>query len=182
MEMREKYIARLINEPKPSGFTEVKMVNAPQIATARWMRQRCWYLCEASHEVDTVPPLSPSADETQAVLEEFRFGLMISKEVGFPFPQNFDPVWLDFQRSLTNAENQAFVRGYGKAFLIGSGNCLFGHHDDSLRPCRFAGKKRPTMEAVGINLHETLNMIGWDDLRVRDPHEPFQMFGLLLLE
>jgi predicted metal-binding protein len=182
MEMREKYVARLINEPTRYGFTEIKMINAPQVQLARNVRQRCWYLCKAANQLDTTPPVTPTADDTQLMLDEYKFGLFLRKEVGFPFPVDFDPIWLEFQESMVNAERESFVRGYGKAFAIASGNCLCGHHDDSLRPCNFAGRKRPTLESIGVSLYDTLGLIGWDDYLVRDPHQPFQLFGLLLLE
>ena len=182
MEQREEYIARIINRPAEHGFTEVKMVNAPQIQVSRWVRHRCWYLCQNAHGSDVTPPATPRSDETQEIVDEYKFGVICRKEIGFPFPADFDREWLDFQTAMIRAENEAFVRGYGKAFTIGVGNCLFGHHDDSLRPCKFEGKKRPTLESVGVNLYETLNMVGWDAYVVRDPHEPFQVFGLLLLE
>jgi predicted metal-binding protein len=182
MEMREKYVARLINDPKRFGFTEVKMINAPQIMTARWVRQRCWYLCLNPNADNTVPPGTPTGDETQLLLDEYKFGVMIRQDIGFPFPVDFQPVWLEFQEALVAVENESFKRGYGKAFAAGCGNCLSGHHDDSLRPCSFPGKKRPTLEAVGVNLYDTLNLIGWDEYLVRDAHQPFHLFGLLLLE
>lgn len=182
MEIREKYIARIINDPAGNGFTEVKMINAPQVTTSRWTRQRCWYLCRAANDSDTTPPRSPDRDSTLLTLEEYRFGLMLRREVSFPFPPNFTAEWEDFQDAVVRVEEEAFKRGYGKAFAMGCGNCLFGHHDDSLRPCSFPGKRRPTLEAIGVNLHDTLTMLDWQDYLVRDSNEPFQLFALVMLE
>ena len=182
MEVREKYIARLLNDPIVYGFSETKFIHMPQIITSNWVRQRCQYVCRHVRQSDFTPPFSPGAADTQKMLDEFRFGLILRKEVSLPFEGDFMRAWSDFEQAMVESETQAFQRGYGKAFAIGAGNCLFCHHDDSLRPCEFNGKSRPTLEAIGINLHDTLDMVGWDQYLVRSPEEPFQMFGVLLLE
>lgn len=182
MELREKFVARLLNDPVTYGFTEMKFVHMPQIVVARWIRQRCLYVCQARRQSDFCPPFSPAAEDTARTLEDYKFGLMVRREQPLPFPDGSPSEWRAFEQAMADAENECFVRGYGKAFAIAAGNCLFCHHDDQHRPCDYPGKSRPTLEAIGVNLHDTLDMIGWDQYLVRDPHDPFQFFGLLLLE
>lgn len=182
MEIREKYVARLINDPFTHGFTEIKFIHMPQIVTARWVRQRCQYMCLAARQSDLCPPFSPSAEDTAKMIDEFKFGLFVRREIPLPFEKDHRELWADFADAMTAAENESFVRGYGKAFALAAGNCIYCHHDDSIRPCDYPGKKRPTLEAVGVNLHDTLDMIGWEHYLIRDAEDPFQFFGLLLLE
>jgi predicted metal-binding protein len=182
MEVREKYIARLLNDPVGHGFTEIKFVHTPQIIVSHWVRMRCQYVCRATRQSDLCPPFSPDAEATTRMLDEFKFGLFLRQEVPLPYQGNFSEAWRAFEQCLIEAENECFVRGYGKAFAIAAGNCLFCHHDDSVRPCDFQGKTRPTLESIGVNLYDTLDMIGWDHYLIRDPEEPFQFFGLMLLE
>lgn len=182
MEVREKYIARIMTEPAAHGFTEIKFVHTPQICIGKWVRLRCQYVCRQRRQSDLCPPFSVTAEDTSRMLEEYRFGLFVRREIAMPAERPMADHWLEFQQSLVDAESEAFVRGYGKAFAIAAGNCLFGHLDDTMRPCDFSFKSRPTLEAVGINVQDTLDMIGWDMLQVREPHEPFQIYGLLLLE
>lgn len=182
MEVREKYVARLLNDPETHGFTEIKFVHMPQIAIARWVRQRCQYLCNETRQSDSCPPFSPTAPETVGMLEEYKFGLLLRREVPMVSNIEFPRVWASFQDAMVVSENEAFVRGYGKAFAVGVGNCTFGHHDDSIRPCAYPGKRRPTLEAIGVNLKDTLGMVAWEEYLVRDDDQPFQIFGLLLLE
>lgn len=182
VELREKYIARLINEPERFGFTEVKLFNTPQVTVSRWVRQRCWYLCKSPGQPST-PPQAPSGDDTRLTLEEYKFGIVIRREVPLAeFEADAASVWAAFQAALTEVESQAFVRGYGKAFVIGAGNCLFCHHDDRFRPCSYPGKRRPTLEAIGVNLYDSFAQMAWEDYLLRGASEPFQLFALLLLE
>ncbi len=181
-EVREKYIARLCQHPEEHGFSEIKFIHSPQITISRWVRQRCLYTCSQKHKLDVSPPMSPTAEDTFKTLDEYRFGLMLRREEELPRSDGVEEMWLDFERSMVEAENEAFIRGYGKAFCIGAGNCLFCHHDNEMRPCQFGTKTRPTLEAIGVNLYETFEMIAWEKYLVRQESDPFQLFGLLLLE
>ncbi len=182
MEMREKFLARVLNAPADFGFTEIKFIHSPQIFVNTWVRLRCQYQCPAAHASGLTPPRTLTADDTTRLLDEYRFGIMARREVPVPFPRPCGELWREFQDDLLRAEHECFVRGYGKAFALAAGNCLFGHHDDTMRPCTFPGKNRPTLESIGINLHETLAVLAWEHLVVRDPEDPLPFFGLLLLE
>ncbi|MCC5876958.1 MAG: hypothetical protein JJU11_12125 [Candidatus Sumerlaeia bacterium] len=181
MEVREKFVARLLNNPESIGFTEVKFVHSPQLQLSHAVRMRCQYTCSAAGESHLSPPGSPDPERVEKMLLEYKFGVMVRREIPHPFPDDVGEVWREFQQSLIEAENESFIRGYGNAFAMAAGNCLYCHHDNSLRPCNYAGKSRPTFEALGINLQETLSMIAWEHLLVRDTDDPFQLFGLLLL-
>lgn len=182
MEVREKYVARLINDPEHHGFSAIKFIHMPQIVTARWVRLRCQYLCRYTRQSDLCPPFSPSSEDTAHLIEDYKFGLFMHRVEAYPLRKEYQQVWLEFQEAMVEAENEAFVRGYGKAFAVAAGNCVFCHHDDSIRPCDYPGKSRPTLEAIGVNLYDTLDMIGWEKYLVREPDGPFHLFGLMLLE
>ncbi len=183
MEVREKYIARMMSMPQDYGFTEVKFMQAAQVITGSWVRLRCQYLCKPDRQALLSPPNTPESEDMAGLFEDYKTGLMMRREIEVNeiLDIGAEQMWAEFQDAMIRAENEAFIRGYGRAFCVGVGNCIFCHHDDSIRPCGYPEKRRPTLEAVGINLHDTLDMIGWQSLLVRDPGDPFQLFGLLLL-
>jgi predicted metal-binding protein len=181
VEVREHYIAQLMRNPKDHGLTEAKFVHAPHIITAHSTRLRCQYLCHTKGQSAVCPPSSPTQLDTIKILEEYRFGLMLRREIEAGTEK--DPeVWASFQAAMLFAEGESSRRGYSKAFAIGVGNCIYQHLSDDTRPCEYPGKSRPTLEAIGVNLTETLDILGWDAYLVRKPQDPFQMFALLLLE
>ncbi|MBI5155048.1 hypothetical protein HZA57_07405 [Candidatus Poribacteria bacterium] len=181
MEVREKYIARMLNDPADFNLSEAKFIHSAQVFTARAVRLRCQYTCSHTRQSDTTPPHSPSADETRGVLDEYKFGLMLRREDPAE-PRDHLAFWPDFSRTVLGIERECLVRGYPRAFALGIGNCLYVHHDDSLRPCDYAGKARPTLEAIGVELKETLEMVHWEGYLHRETGDPFQVFALLLLE
>jgi len=182
MELREKFVGRLLQSPGRLGFTEIRFIHVPQVQVSSWVRLRCQYHCHQARQSDLSPPFSPTAADTREILDDYKYGLMVRREEEIPFSRDYQEVWRDFEKALLEAEHECFVRGYGKAFAVASGNCMFCHHDDSIRPCTYPEKSRPTLEAIGVNLHETLDMIAWEGYLVRDSGDPFSLFGLLLLE
>jgi predicted metal-binding protein len=181
MDTREAYMSRVLQNPASMNFTEVKFIYSAQVIVQYGIRQRCQYSCELAHQSTLSPPLSAAANDTRRMLDEFRYGLMVRREVPISDTE-FRDVWKDFSEKMLEFERESFLRGFPKAFVPAVGSCLFGHVDESLRPCEYPGKARPTFEAVGVNLGETLEMINWEKHLVRDAHEDFPMFGLIMLE
>lgn len=170
-----------MNEPAEYGFREAKFIHTPQIICSHSDRLRCQYLCSQQRQSALCPPFSPTNTDTQRSLEEYRFGLFIRTEAQ---PEG-DPrglPWREFQDAVLSAERECFIRGYSRAFAIGIGNCIHQHHGDAYRPCDYPDKARPTLEAIGVNLTDTLDLLGWDRYLLREPEEPYQLFAVLLLE
>ncbi len=181
MAVRERYVALLMNQPAEFGLSEVKFVHMPQISVGRAVRLRCQYACSHTRQSDLVPPHSPSSGETREILDEYRYGLFMRREE--PFGERHpDNLWREYTEQILRIERDATTQGYRRAFALAIGTCLHMHEDDTLRPCEFNGKARPTFESVGIDLKETLEMIQWHGLLAREPDDPFQLFSILLLE
>jgi len=181
VEVREHYIAQVMRNPQEHGLTEAKFVHTPHVITAHSTRLRCQYLCHAESGSPTCPPNSPTQLDTMKILEEYRFGLMLRREIAAGTEGEMG-AWADFHETMLRVEGESFRRGYTKAFALGVGNCIYQQLSDASRPCAFPGKARPTLEAIGVNLTETLDIIGWDAYLARKAEDPFQMFALLLLE
>ncbi len=184
MEQREKYIARLIHNPGGHGLSETRMINTPQVLVARWARLKCQYSCRGISAPMFHPPQSPTAEDTSEVLETYRFGLLLRRDIQFKGGETgAQDLLSEFQRSLLKIEDAAFSRGYSRAFLYAVGNCIFCQGgSEEMRPCHYPGKTRPTLEAAGIDLAETLRMLGWEEYLIHKPGGALSLFGLLLLE
>lgn len=156
-------------------------MNTPQVITGQFPRLRCQFLCQQQRQSVVCPPFSPTRSEARAVLEEYRFGVAIRKELRLT-PEEHEAQWSEFHQNVLDAELRSLRAGYPKAFAFAIGNCVHLHFGDDARPCDFPGKTRPTLEAVGVNIPETLDLLNWDAFIHRTDEEPFQMLALLLLE
>lgn len=181
-ELRERFVAMVVNDPGLYGLSEARFVHAPQVFTMRGVRLRCQYACSMTRQSDFSPPHSPTSDETRAVLEEYRYGLLLRREE--PGRHGMDPgaLYGPFADRVLAIEAECWTRGYPRAFVPAIGTCLYQHHDDSLRPCEYASKCRPTLEAIGVELRDTFEMVQWQQYLSREPDGPMQLFALLLLE
>lgn len=181
MEVREAYIARLISFPSEMGFSEAKFLHAPQVLASHSARLRCQYLCHQQRQSALCPPFSPTHTDMLQAIAEYRFGLILRREAHLTAGSHLEE-WSAFHAAVLAAERESFRRGYARAFALAVGNCVHHHLDDDCRPCEFPGKSRPTLEAVGVNVPETLDVVGWSRFIVRRDGEPFQMLAVLLLE
>lgn len=179
--MREKYIAELIRDPAARGLDEVKFIHAPQIFTTRSVRYRCQLACGEAHHNVMSPPATPDSEETRRVLDEYRYGLLVRRgaPLGVRPPRE---TWQEFGDAVLALEAEAFEQGYPGAFAAGIGTCIYQHLDDSLRPCDYPGKRRPTLEALGIDIRDTLEIVHWAGYITRERDEDLQMLAIVLLE
>ena len=164
------------------GITESKFVYTAQVKFANSSRLRCQYDCLAGEKKSMFhPPNTPGLEVSRDMLVEYRFGLLMRREVSAEPAPEMDE-WSKFSDTVLKIERKAFLKGYVRAFNLAIGTCQYLHRNDSFRPCLYPDKKRPTFEAVGIELLETLEMVAWHDYAQRTKDEPFQLFALLMLE
>jgi predicted metal-binding protein len=116
------------------------------------------------------PPYSPTPEETQAVLNCYRVGILIEGEMW-----KVNPV-------LVAIEREVFLSGYYKAWSLGEGPC-HGCEACALEAgCRFPQQLRPSMEASGIDVFRTVRNNGIELDVVKDYDCKAHYFGLVLVE
>ena len=85
------------------------------------------------------------------------------------------------KRIAAELEREIFLAGYYKAFGLGSGPCSLCDECD-LDGCRYPHKARPSMEACGIDVYQTVRSNGFEIEVVRDRDDPQHYFGVVLVE
>ncbi|GAB6154031.1 hypothetical protein JCM17380_27810 [Desulfosporosinus burensis] len=165
---------RLIARVKAMGFREVLPIDRESIHVADWTDLRCQFGCDRYGHAHC-PPNSPSPQKTREVLQDFSHALLLEGEP----PGNV------FQSRVLDAEREAFLAGFHKAFAYWAGPCLLcatcavGATDGKCRNTRDA---RPSMEGAGIDVYETVRRAGLNLRILRDKGEFVRYFALLLLE
>jgi len=165
---------RLIARIKAMGFREVLPINKESIHVADWTDLRCQFGCDRYGHAHC-PPNSPSPQKTREVLQDFSHALLLEGE----------PPGKVFQSRVLDAEREAFLAGFHKAFAYWAGPCLLcttcavGATDGKCRNTRDA---RPSMEGAGIDVYETVRRAGLNLQILRDKGDYVRYFALLLLE
>jgi len=165
---------RLIARIKAMGFGQVLPIATKTIHVADWTDLRCQYGCDRYGQ-GHCPPNSPSPQKTREALQDFSHALLLEGE----------PPGKMFQKWVLDAEREAFLAGFHKAFAYWAGPCVLcdpcavGTTDGTCRNTRDA---RPSMEGAGIDVYETVKRAGLNLQILRDKGEFVRYFALLLLE
>lgn len=154
------------------GAKEATLITPQQIFTEEWVRRKCQYGCDEYAQHLTCPPFSPTPQETRRMLDEYKIAVLIH------YPSN----WTGVKTIVSTLEREAFLSGYYKAFGIGSGPCYLCDKCKMAKGCAHPDKARPSMEACGIDVYQTVRTAGFPIEVVRDHTCLQNYYGLLLLE
>ncbi|MDX1972971.1 MAG: DUF2284 domain-containing protein [Candidatus Sumerlaeia bacterium] len=178
---RERFIRLLMQNPEDFGLSGTRFLYTKNVVLSGCSRMRCNFDCLCNEKQYFHPPQTPSVEECRQLFTEYRYGLMFRKEVPCePTPEL--SVWADFANMIRGIERQCFLDGYPRALAMAVGTCQYLHRNDSFRPCLYPNKHRPTFEALGIELLNTLEFLAWHEYAHRNEGDPFQLFALLMLE
>ncbi len=154
------------------GFRKALPVAVDSIHVPDWPRERCRFGC-GEYGKPQCPPHSPSPAATREVLEDYSRALLLEGE----------PPTRDFQLRVLEAEKEGFLAGFYKSFAYWAGPCslcLSGCPADTT--CRNTRMARPSMEAAGIDVFETVRRAGLSLSPLKEKDDYVRYFALLLLE
>ena len=164
--------AQLIPKIKALGFADAIPFKADDVVFSPFARNKCQYGCQSAYEKTCISNRDMSYDETQAMVGDYRRGLLLCSE----------PPTGDFQRRCLAAEAEAFKSGFYKAFVFWAGPCSICKTCDPKTPCANPAHHRPSMEGCGIDVYATVNQVGETLHPLRRRGETVKYYGLLLLD
>ncbi len=154
------------------GFGAVKQIGIDSIEVPEWVGAKCEFGCESFGSAHC-PPNCIKPEKTRAMLKNYSKCLLLQGE----------PPTGDFQRLVLRAERAAFKAGYYKAFSLWAGPC--GICDDVCAgedTCTNHKNARPSMEASGIDVFETVRRAGFSLQTLPEKDDYVKYFAILLLE
>ena len=151
------------------GAKEAKIISADSIVTAPWVRAKCQYGCPMYGARLTCPPHSPSPEKTRAIIASFREAILVEGEM-----MKVTPL-------VAALEREIFLAGYYKALAMGDGPCVQCSDCSLDEGCKFPFQARPSMEACGIDVYQTLKNNGITIEVAKTPDSPHRHHGLVLV-
>ncbi len=139
-----------------AGITHVKQIDPETIITAAWVRMKCLFGCPYQGHSYSCPPDTPTPEQTQAVINCYKRALLFHLEA--PDTEDRHPNNTKMSQVLVKMEGDMFKDGFYKAFVYGYGPCMICPACKKLtnEPCQAGDKKRPSMEAAGIDVYQTV--------------------------
>ena len=152
------------------GAAEVTVIFPGTVVTAPWVRWKCQYGCGGYEGCLTCPPYSPTPGETREVLKEYKKAILIHGDE-----------YTDVSEIAVKLEKEAFLSGYYKAFGLGSGPCRLCRSCDVTGECKKPERARPSMEASGIDVFQTVRNNHFKIEVLKSPSCKGNYFGLVLI-
>lgn len=153
------------------GFSDCRLISAEQINVSEWSELKCRFGCDHFGSPHC-PPHAPQAENTRKVISSYRAALVIQGE----------PPTQDFQRMVLQAEREAFLLGFHRAFAYWAGPCSLCKTCVDGENCRNTKDARPSMEGAGIDVYETVRAAGLSLRTLADKTGFVKYFGLILIE
>lgn len=153
------------------GFRNVYPIAADMVHVPDWTPMHCRFGC-SSFGQPHCPPHSPSPEETRSMLLDYTTCLILEG----------DPPTGGFQRQVLRAEKEAFRGGFYKAFALWAGPCSICKECTGDFSCKNTKEARPSMEASGIDVFETVRRAGIPLKTLAEGDDFVKYFAILLLE
>ncbi len=164
------------------GVTAAKQIAPGSVITAPWVRLKCRFGCPVYNASHCCPPDTMTPEQTRTILDCYHRAILFhiegSKAGG----------WKDRFRQLkvmlTDLEGEIFKDGHYKAFVYLSGRCQVCAECAKPKgyPCSFPARARPSMEASGIDVFQTVRNNGFEINTLRDKSETSNNFCLMLID
>src|ERR1700690_1185112 len=153
------------------GVSDCRLISAEKIYVSEWPELRCRFGCD-HYGSPHCPPHAPQAENTRKAISGYRAALIVQGE----------PPTQDFQRIMLQAEREAFLLGFHRAFAYWAGPCSICKTCVDDKNCRNRKNARPSMEGAGIDVYETVRAAGLSLRTLADKTDFVKYFGLILLE
>lgn len=186
----DKYIDRCIE----LGVSEAKLIKVKDVVKLNeWVRFKCQFGCKDYGQHLTCPPFLPDFRECKEMVLSYSHGILVkfvAKEVN-DTEEKYRVYKNKLRKTLARIERQLFLDGFYKAFSLHSGPCTLcdtcviqsGSDNNSVRPqCKQHKVSRPAMEAMGIDVLETVKNSGWEPKILQKFHELQTFYGLILID
>jgi predicted metal-binding protein len=161
----------LIDDALALGCRQAKVIQTRSIVLGAWIRLKCQYGCAHFGRLFTCPPYSPTHDEAADILVDYKKALLIQGGS----EQNLNEVGLALEGRLRQ-------KGFHKAFAVHARPCDLCEECTIDTRCHYPEKARPTLQACGINLSETLSLNGWQDDARLTPCSETSSIGMVLID
>ncbi len=169
--MKVKDISHFVEMATEMGAVHAKVVDARTIVCKPWVRLKCQFGCAGYNKRLTCPPFTPTPEETERVISCYKRAIIIHSH-------DNDII----NEIVPELERKIFLSGYYKALGFGSGPCRLCERCNTKARCKYPEIARPSMEACGIDVFETVRRNGFHIEVVRSKRQTADYFGLILVD
>ena len=161
-------LSKIINE---YNGINIDYIPTDSIVIEPWTRLKCQYGCPHYKKSLTCSPYPPKPSEMREIVKSYSQAILLE------FHENFEII----NNLVVEVENECAREGFYKAFGLGAGFCKFCK-ECNLEECLKPELARPSLSAVGVDIHKTIANNGYDILAYDEIEKTYLCYGLVLLD
>ena len=164
------------------GYSDYKWVHPKDIVVANWVRMKCVFGCPSYGKGASCPPNTPSVSECRDFFDEYTDIAIFHFPIEIANPEERHDIMTETDRKLLELEQEVFLSGQVKAFLLFAGNChLCEECTSSREDCKHPKLSRPTSEALGVDVFSTARAAGYPIDVLKTYNDTMNRYAFLLV-
>ena len=173
MKQLDRYLAMAAKR----AMDHAVIIQTSKVFTEPWVRMKCQFGCHRYGQSHCCPPHTPTPDEMRRILDSYTHAILLHRNWrgGVSCIDPFNQAVLDLELAL-------FLDGYHKAWSMGSGPCRLCDKCNISGQCVHGAKARPSMEACGIDVFQTVRAHNLPIGVLMDRKQARHSYGLVLVE
>jgi len=165
------------------GFDDFKWTNGEDIIVRQWVRFKCKLMCGTYGTKPVCPPNMPGIDECRRFFNEYSKVLIIRITKKAHHRNEDSNVFAELDDKLMNFEKALFYEGYHKVMALPATICdRCAVCAVTAEDCHHKEKARPTPEALGVDVFETIHKIGYPLEVLSDFEQPMNRYIFMMIE
>ena len=164
------------------GFNNYKWIGPKDVVVANWVRMKCTFGCPTYGKCASCPPNLPSVAECRDLFDEYTDIAIFHFSIEIDNADERHNIMTEIDRKLLGLEQEVFLSGSVKAFLLFAGSCHLCNECTSAREdCKHPNLSRPTSEALGVDVFSTARSAGYPINVLKDYTDTMNRYAFLLV-
>lgn len=167
---------------KKYDFKDYAWIDPKKIVVSDWVRLKCMFGCE-DYGNAACPPNVPAVVDCRNFFKGYKNAIVFHFEKSFDDPADQRKWAKQINSKLLKAEREVFLAGYYKAFLFLMSRCKLCQEcvKDRLQ-CKNPRLRRPTPEALAVDVFATVRQYGFPIEVVKDYSERINRYAFLMID
>lgn len=165
------------------GYNDFKWIAGKDVMVRQWVRMKCQYGCPSYGERGCCPPNVPTIKECKRLFKEYDKIAVIHFAKKLDNPDDRHKWCAEIDDGLMQLEQEVFLSGFHKTFLLGLGECTVCDACPGSRDaCPEPGQGRSTPEAMGVDVYGTVRQLDYPIQVLSDYDQEMNRYAFLLVE
>jgi predicted metal-binding protein len=165
------------------GITDYKSILPQEIVVSQWVRMKCEFGCPNYGQCAACPPNTPPVEACQRFFREYKRAILMHFQKVAPDKAERKSWGARTNLKLIKLEQEIFLAGYHKAFLLFMDSCeICAECAPSRADCKEPKLARPSPESMAVDVFSTVRKYGFPIDVLSDPNQTMDRYAFLMVD